>query len=532
MSANRNGGPLRPNLRMTDSVLSVRGLSKAFAGRLVVRDVSLEIRAGEVHALLGQNGSGKSTVIKILAGFHAPEPGSELTIAGKPVPLPLDAGSTQSLGLSFVHQDLALVPEMTVLENIRVGRYATGFGWRVRWRGERRAVREALSRFHLEGVSPDATVSSLREVERAMVAIVRALDPIERAGRGVLVLDEPTAYLPRDGVERLFEAVREVTASGVGVLFVTHRLDEVRALADRVTILRDGAVVETNSVSALSEHELVERIIGRSLGDLYPQQHEVQGKIALKVNRLAGEGLEATDFQVNAGEILGLTGLVGMGHERVPYLIVGSRRATSGNIVVGQSDYEVGEMTPRRAIKAGVALLPANRLRDGAAPEATVTENVTLATLARFFHGGRLHHREARRSVSDLLREFQVTPPLPELPIAKLSGGNQQKALLAKWFSAEPRVFLLHEPTQGVDIGARKQIFSLIEEFRRRDGAIVLISTEYEDLAHLCDRVMIFRDGRVVAQLLKNDLSQERIVERCFATAGTVGPGVSSVTAA
>ena len=235
-----------------------------------------------MHGLLGQNGSGKSTFIKILAGYHAPDDGASLTVSGAPVSLPLDPREPHLLGLSFVHQDLGLVPEMTVLENLRVGNFETRMGWRIPWRRERQRVRESLRPFGLGHIEPEAEVRTLREVERALIAIVRALDRLKGEERGVLVLDEPTAYLPRDGVERLFAAVRTVASQGIGVLFVTHRLEEVRALTDRVTILRDGAHVETAATASLSEHDLIERILGRALGELYPSAHEMQGELALQ----------------------------------------------------------------------------------------------------------------------------------------------------------------------------------------------------------------------------------------------------------
>jgi ribose transport system ATP-binding protein len=473
---------------------------------------------GEIHGLLGQNGSGKSTFIKILAGYHAPDHGAKLAIGGKPVSLPLDPGTPHLLGLSFVHQDLGLVPEMTVLENLRVGSYETGFGWRIRWRRERERVRVALRQFGLEQISPDAEIGTLRDVERAMVAIVRALEQLKGLTRGVLVLDEPTAYLPRDGVERLFEAVRTVAAAGFGVLFVTHRLEEVRVLTDRVTILRDGAHVDTAATASLSERDVIERILGRALGELYPSAHQMRGEIALAARNISGTVVRSFSIELHRGEIVGLTGLLGMGQEQVPHLLFGSERARTGEVVLGKRELDLRQMSPRRAITAGIALMPANRLREGAAQAATVTENVTLPTLRSYFRLGFLRHRRERRAVIAQLHEFQVVPPDPTRVFAKLSGGNQQKALLAKWFATRPQVFLLHEPTQGVDIGAKKQIFGQIRDLAEGGGAVVLASVEYEDLAHLCDRVLVFRDGEIVAELRGTDLSTERIVEQCFAS--------------
>jgi ribose transport system ATP-binding protein len=504
-------------------VLEARSFSKTFSGKTVLRSLDLDLHRGEIHGLLGQNGSGKSTFIKILAGYHSPDDGASLVVDGKEVPLPLDPSEPQTLGLSFVHQDLGLVPEMSVLENLRVGRYHTAFGWRIRWRREREHVREALRRFGLDRISPDAEVGSLREVERAMVAIVRALEGLRGLETGVLVLDEPTAYLPRDGVERLFGAVRAVAEAGFAVLFVTHRLEEVRVLTERVTILRDGWPVETAATSDLTERELIERILGRSLGDLYPNPHEMRGEVAFTAQDVNGTLVRSLSFELHQGEIVGLTGLLGMGQEQVPYLLFGSQRPRAGKVTVGGRAYDLRTMSPRKAIDRGIALLPANRLRDGAAQPATVTENVTLPRLSAFFSGGRLHLRRERREVAAQLHAFQVVPPEPKRVFATLSGGNQQKALLAKWFATRPQVFLLHEPTQGVDIGAKQQIFTRIRDLAEAGGAVLIASVEYEDLAHLCDRVLVFRDGGVVADLRGDDLNAERIVEQCFATDRAAG---------
>jgi ribose transport system ATP-binding protein len=501
-----------------DPVLSARSFSKTFSGKTVLRNLDLDILPGEVHGLLGQNGSGKSTFIKILSGFHAPDEGATLFVGGRQVSLPLDPGQPHLLGLSFVHQDLGLVPEMTVLENLRVGSYETGFGWRIRWRRERQNVREALSQFGLDHISPGAEIGSLREVERAMVAIVRALEQLKGLTRGVLVLDEPTAYLPRDGVERLFDAVRTAAEAGFGVLFVTHRLEEVRALTDRVTILRDGEHAGTADTASLTERDLIERILGRALGGLYPNAHQMRGELALTARDVSGSVVNSFSIDLHRGEVIGLTGLLGMGQEQVPHLLFGSQRARSGEVTLRGRAYGLHRMTPRHAIDAGIALLPANRLREGAAQAATVTENVTLPTVRTYFSHGLLNHRRERHAVAARLKEFQVVPPEPMRRFASLSGGNQQKALLAKWFSTRPQIFLLHEPTQGVDIGAKQQIFGQIRDLAEAGGAVMIASVEYEDLAHLCDRVLVFRDGNVVAELRGTDLTEHRIVEQCFAT--------------
>ncbi|MGI8827679.1 MAG: sugar ABC transporter ATP-binding protein [Chloroflexota bacterium] len=492
-------------------------MSKIFGDRTVLRGVDLEVLPGEVHALVGQNGSGKSTLVKILAGYHAPDARAALEVRGQPVPLPLRPGEPGRLGMIFVHQDLGLFDSASVLENLRIGHYGTGVGWRVSWRRERRIALEILARFGLQ-VSPDAPVSSLSQVEKAMLAIARALDQLrnQEIQHGLLILDEPTAYLPRDGVDRLFAAIREATASGVGVVFVTHRLDEVMAVSDRVTVLRDGARVETASTSSLSQQDVIDRILGFSLGDFYPEPVHTTGDRLLSAQHVSGPGVARFSLDVQRGEIVGLTGLVGMGYERVPYLMFGAERAETGMVAVGECGYTASTLSPRRAIRAGMALLPANRLRDSGLPDATAGENITLPTLSSYFTHGVLRHHRERASVKALMGDFDVRPAEPGRNFSTFSGGNQQKSLIAKWFATRPQVLLLHEPTQGVDVGAKRQIFQQIRAISDAGTAVIIASSEYEDLAHLCDRVMIFRYGRAVSTLQGASLTHERIVEQCF----------------
>lgn len=497
------------------AVVSARGWSKTFSGRTVLRSVDLDVAAGEVHGLVGQNGSGKSTLIKILAGYHEPDPGARLEVRGTPVALPLRGGTPRGLGLSFVHQDLGLIDTATVLENLRLGNYRTGAGWRVSWRRERRRARTSLARFG-SSVDPDAKVADLREVDRAVVAIVRALDQLEGVENGLLVLDEPTSFLPRDGIEHLFEAVRRVAAQGFGVLFVTHRLDEILELTDRVSVLRDGALVATLETPATSESALIEQILGFALDELYPEPHKPGGEPVLGARELTGATVSGLSFDLGRGEILGVTGLQGMGYEEVPYLLFGATPARSGQVAVADRTVEAPALSPQKALRLGLALLPANRQRLGVIGPATVKENVTLPTLGRYFSHGLLRPRAESRATAGMLAAFDVRPPEPDRQIVTLSGGNQQKALLSKWFATEPRVLMLHEPTQGVDVGARRQIFQQIRDAAERGTSFLMASTEYDDLAHLCDRVLVFRNGRVVADLHGAELTQERIVEQCF----------------
>jgi ribose transport system ATP-binding protein len=502
---------------MTETpLLSVRGVSKTFVGRRVLSDFGLDVMPGEVRGLLGQNGSGKSTFIKILAGYQAPDPGAEMEFEGERVHLPLHPSDPQRLGMAFVHQHLGLEPSASVLENFLVGNFETRRGWRIPWRSERARVRAALADFGLD-LPLDLLVEALPEVEQAMLAIVRALSHLRGRDSGLLVLDESTAYLPRDGLDRLFGIVRESAARGFGVLFVTHRLEEVFAITSRVSVLRDGVPVTDAPTSDFDEAGLIEQILGFSIDQLYPdavaKPHQER---LLSASALSGRIARDVSLDVGKGEIVGLTGLLGMGWEEVPYLLFGAVPEGTGSITIGDDTVSVADQHPGDAVSRGLALLPADRQNASGVGEATVLENLTLPTLGEFFRGGRIRRRKESRVGAETLNEYDVRPPDPTRKLATLSGGNQQKVLAAKWFRSKPRIFLLHEPTHGIDIGAKKQIFARMRRAADEGTALVVASTEYEDLAHICDRVLVFRDGQVVAELSGSEMTQERIVERSF----------------
>ena len=510
--------------------LELRHLSKSFGGTRALHDVALSVLPGEVHGLLGENGSGKSTLIKILAGFHDPD-GGELLIDGEPVRLPLAAGQARDLGMSFVHQDLGLVESLSVLENLRVAELASSRSrWRISWRAERRRARETFEQYRLR-IDPAAMVAELKPVERALLAIVRAIEEIRVVGRGhgLLVLDEPTVFLPKEGIERLFSLVRDAAASGAAVLFVSHDLDEVREITDRVTVLRDGAVVGTVQTHATSETVFVEMIIGRRLAALADVDHEdlTDRRVAVSVANLSGASVRDVSFEMHEGEIVGLTGLLGSGFDEVPYLLYGARPARSGRLVVRGEAVDLRHLTPSAATQSGVALIPADRKTDGSVASLPVVDNVSLSVLDRYFNGVSLERRRMRRETAGLLRTHDVRPSDPGLPYGALSGGNQQKALLAKWFQTEPRLLLLDEPTQGVDVGARQQIFDLIRAAVHDRGMHVLCaSTDYEQLSLLCDRVIVFGRGRIWRQLVGGDVTKDRIIEQSYAAMAAEAVGV------
>lgn len=501
--------------------LELRNLSKSFGGTQALRGVDLSLLPGEVHGLLGENGSGKSTLIKVLAGFYAPDEG-ELRFDGEPVRLPLATGQFRELGLSFVHQDLGLIESLSVLENLRVAELASSrsrFG--ISWRRERRRARETFDRYGLR-IDPTAIVAELKPVERALLAIVRAIEEIRSvgAGQGVLVLDEPTVFLPREGIEVLFSLVRDAAAVGASILFVSHDLDEVREITDRVTVLRDGLLVGTVNTRETSETTFVEMIIGRQLAKLGDVEHAdlTERRVGVSVEGLTGTTVNSVSFQMHEGEIVGLTGLIGSGFEEVPHLLYGSRRARAGRLILRGETIDLTKVTPSAATRSRLALIPGDRKTDGSVSSLPVVENMALSVLDRYFNGVALERRRMRRETQALMVQFDVRPNDPSLPYGALSGGNQQKALLAKWFQTEPSLLLLDEPTQGVDVGARQQIFGLIHAAVEERGVHVLCaSSDYEQLSLLCDRVIVFGRGRVWRELVGNDVTKERIIEQSYA---------------
>jgi ribose transport system ATP-binding protein len=511
--------------------LELRSLSKSFGGTQALRNVDLTILPGEVHGLLGENGSGKSTLVKILVGFHEPDEG-ELLIDGEPVGLPLAPGQFRALGMSFVHQDLGLVESLSVLENLRVAELASSRSrMGISWRRERKRARETFERYGVR-IDPGAMVARLKPVERALLAIVRALEEIRAVGRrGLLVLDEPTVFLPKEGAELLFALVRDAATAGASVLFVSHDLDEVREITDRVTVLRDGALVGTVRTSETSARTFVEMIVGRQLATLVDVRHAdlTERPVGVSVEGVTGASVRDVSFQIHTGEIVGLTGLLGSGFEEVPYLLYGARRPTAGRLVLDGNGIDLLGMHPTRAIGSGLALIPADRKTSGSVGSLPVLDNLALSVLVRYFNGVALERRRMRRDTRALMRAFDVRPSDPALPYGLLSGGNQQKALLAKWFQTDPRLLLLDEPTQGVDVGARQQIFSLLRTTVEERGTYVLCaSSDYEQLAVLCDRVLVFGRGRIWRELVGEDVSKERMIEQCYAA---MAPEVAGVVA-
>jgi ribose transport system ATP-binding protein len=493
------------------AALRLTNCSKRFGDIEVLTSVHLTLRGSEIHGLIGQNGSGKSTLIKILAGFYEPEDGTALEVAGEAVSLPIDAALAGALGLCFVHQDLGLFEDATVVENVVLQNVdAWSFG-RISWKRERRRVAQALREFGVR-IDVDARVGLLAPAEKASVAIVRALLRLrDLRGGGVLVLDEPTPHLTRDGIELLFATLRRVAASGVAVLIVTHRLDEIVELTNRVTILRNGAHIGTVDTAAVSEAKLSELLLGYTLAESEAISRRVDTEQTLAISDVTGPRLNGVSISAHRGEVLGLTGPIGGGWEELAAATVGSA-ATAGTISLHGDAIDVTRTSSRSMLQRGLIYIPSDRLRDAAIAEASVEDNLLMPALSSYMRRGVLSRRRMRRQAGALLTEFDVRPQDPTALLGSLSGGNQQKVVLAKWLSLTPDFVVVVEPTQGVDVGARHYIYSRLRQEAARGATVIVASTEYDDLAVLCDRVLVMHDGEVSTELHGESLTGERLV--------------------
>jgi ribose transport system ATP-binding protein len=475
--------------------LRITRLTKSFGGQIALQGVDLSVDYGEVHALVGQNGSGKSTLIKVLSGYHQPDPGAQAELAGRPFQLG-SAHAARTAGLRFVHQDLALVLQLSILDNMMLGRtYPVGLGGRIRSRVAAERVSGYLRRV---GVDADVRqpIASLGPAERSAVAIARALSDTGSA-RLLLVLDEPTAALPSDDVSRLLGAIRALRDEGHGILLVSHHLGEILDVADRITVLRDGKVVASVLRSEVDQRRLTELIVGHSAVPAGVVSHEQElGRLSqdpvLRVRSLRGSRVTGLDLDVLPGEIVGVAGITGSGRESLASLITG-RLPHQGQVEVAGTVLRPGQ--PHRVLAAGAAGVPGERARFGVFPNLGVRTNMTISLLGRHRRLGRIDRRRERGEVSDWIERLGIVTQGPDAPIQSLSGGNQQKVLVARALRTRPKLLVLDDPTQGIDIGARAQIHEVIQRCAADGIGILLISTDSDELAQLADRTLILAGG-------------------------------------
>jgi ribose transport system ATP-binding protein len=485
-----------------EPVVRLRGVSKEFPGVKAVDRVDLEILPGEVHALAGENGAGKSTLMKILSQVERPTEG-ELQISGEKVAFH-GPGYAQSLGVAMVYQEFALAPHLSVAENLFLGREPARAGF-INRRSEKEKAGELLGRVGLE-IDSNRLVSGLTVAEQQRLEIAKAL-AIEAK---VLILDEPTATLAEREIEGLFEVIREMASRGIAILYISHRLDEIFRIADRVTVMRDGKIVETKPTSELTEEELVNLMVGREVGNLYPKPEAEIGEVLLRVEGISREGvLKDCSFEVRSGEILGFAGLVGAGRTELARAVFGADPVDSGRVELEGREIQV--KSPQAAIAAGIGYLTEDRKGAGLALQLGIDHNITLANVPVAM-AGFLDLGTEQRVARDRSEQLDIQAPTIKRKVQVLSGGNQQKVVVAKWLETHARALFFDEPSRGIDVGAKAEMFGLIGDLAKEGRGIVLISSYLPELLNMCDRILVMRDGRVAGVLEREEFSEERIV--------------------
>ena len=486
-------------------LLQARNISKSYDGVDALREVSFELRAGEVHALIGENGAGKSTLIKVITGAVQPDSG-EIEFDGKPV-INNSPAYSKSLGIAAIYQQPALFPELTVAENIAIGLEATGPWHRINWRQRRERAAQLLGQVGSR-ISPEKEVRELSMPEQQLVEIARALG----ANARVLIMDEPTASLAEEETKNLYRVIANLRERGVGIIYISHRLEELSIVADRVTVLRDGAYVGTQPMAGVDRQGLIRLMVGRELSAVFPKVAVEQGPVILELRGLTcrANGVHGIDLAIRAGEIVGLAGLVGAGRTELARTIFGLEPADAGEIVL--RDQRVVITRPADAIKLGIAYLPEDRRRHGVVLDMPIDENVTLASLAKLSTGLSFNLSAERRIAADYVRRLAIKTPAIFSPVTNLSGGNQQKVALSRWLETKPSVLILDEPTQGIDVGAKAEIHTLMGELASQGTAILMISSELPEILGMSDRVVVMRQGSVVGVLPRVEATQQQIM--------------------
>ena len=489
---------------MTAPFVAMTGMSKSFVGVKVLKDVDFDVRPGEVHALLGENGAGKSTLIKMLSGLYTPDAGT-ITVNGEAMKFSSTRDATAA-GIATVYQELLLFPELTVAENVFLGHYPrTAGGW-IDWAEVRARTRDLLDQLDTFDLDVDTKVLALSVAQRQRVEIAKALSKNAK----ILIMDEPTASLVEADVQRLMQVVRQLRERGVGIVYVSHRMPEIFALADRVTVLRDGAHVGTRAIGEVDERELVSMMVGRPIDSLFPKTEAAIGETVLEVRNLNhGRHVRDISFSLRRGEILGIAGLVGSGRTELALTLFGMTPATSGEIVMEGRPVRI--TSPRQARDLGIAYVPEDRGLQGLVKPMAIRKNVSMATIERVSSGIFIKPAaEARRAV-DAVKRLSIRCRDIGQPVGELSGGNQQKVVIAKWLETSPKVLILDEPTRGVDVGAKAEIHTIMGELVKQGVAVIMISSELPEVLGMSDRVLVMSGGAITGEIDRADATPERV---------------------
>jgi ABC-type sugar transport system ATPase subunit len=491
-------------------LLEMQGIGKTFPGVRALEGVQLTVREGQVHALLGENGAGKSTLIKILSGAYRMDEG-KILFEGQPVEIrgPHDA---QALGISTIYQEFNLARDLTVAENVFLGHLPTK-GGRVDWSTVKARTREILDTLGVE-FSVDAPISSLSVAEQQLVEIAKALNRKTR----ILVMDEPSALLGEKDLENLFRVVRSLQAQGIGIIYISHRLREIFALADEVTILKDGRYIATHKVSDVTMDDLVKLMIGRALKDVFPKRTVEQGDVLLEVGNLSqAKLLRDISFKLHAGEIVGFAGIVGSGRTELARAIFGAD-PSSGEMRIDGKPFK--PHSPAAAIRKGLALVTEDRKAQGLFLQLSVRINTTISGLRQLTRLGVINFGKELTLVKRMIQELRIKTPGPSFLVVNMSGGNQQKVVLARWLSVGTRIFIMDEPTRGIDVGSKSEIYQIMDELTKHGVGILMISSELPEVLGMSDRIMVMRQGRIVKELSRAEASEETIMQYAVGSAG------------
>ena len=497
---------------MSEIKMRVSGVEKSFPGVKALSDIEFSVRRGTVHALCGENGAGKSTLMKIIMGLYKADKG-QIYIDEQPVDIknPIQA---REMGISMIAQELNYVPELSVEENLFLGRLPVNKFGKVDWKKVRRETEKFLKEENLP-YSPTQKLKTLTVSEIQMLEIIKAVTNNAQ----IVIMDEPTSSITEREVKQLFAKINELRDKGVAIVYISHKMDEVFQIADDITILRDGTVVSTDRAEDLDIDTVIARMVGRKLDNVYPKEDVELGEMALEVEDFAADGVfEDINFHARKGEIVGFAGLVGAGRTEVMRAVFGLDPHNKGTVKIDGKPVTIKR--PQDAIKQQLVMLSESRRDDGIIPVRSVSENATLASLKNYIYGGYTHRSKERKDVAEMFKKMNVKTPSMEAEIGKLSGGNQQKVLLARWMLCNPEVMILDEPTRGIDVGAKFEIYKLMTEIVKGNKAVIMVSSELPELIGMCDRIYIMCQGRITGCITRDEFSQELIMKYATGVAG------------
>jgi ribose transport system ATP-binding protein len=494
----------------TSPILELRGISKSFHGTKVLDGVDLVVRSGEVMALMGENGAGKSTLMKIVTGIYEADPGGTIRLDGTEVRF-TSPGQSISAGIAMIHQDLNLLPGLTVAENLYLGREPLNRFGLIDWPTMRQEARKHLAALH-QTIDPSTRVGRLRVGQQQMVEIARALSLNAR----LIIMDEPTDALTDVETDILHDAIRRLRDQGKGIVYISHRLGEIFEICDSVTVLRDGRTAAAEATSTTTEAELIHHMVGREIADKYPFTAAAKGPVSLRVDHLSAPGIVDITFEAHEGEVLGFAGLMGAGGPELGRTLYGALSARAGSIEVNGQKLSLS--SPGAGVRAGIAYVPEDRKSEGLVQIDSVLTNMTLTALRQFTTAlGLIAHRREKKIVADYIKTFTIRAPGADAVVATLSGGNQQKVLLAKALMTEPKILILDEPTRGVDVGVRREIYSLINDLKAKGLTILLISSDMPELLGIADRILVLARGRLTGAFNRGEATQDAIMQRAAA---------------